>query len=189
MTRDEKEQRIRRQDGKAFATYNIEIHEGYRDPLYTVSKETSNVISGTGLLKVFELKPSHDGPSFIGRWDGGSRDAGKEERYDLDIDIEGVSDQEQRRFEKEKGGYAGHHTTKVDSDRGWKYHVCIHTPAGIVFEGTGCFNLHRKIGCEDNPTVSDTATANLHQHRQCEENVCVTDTAVATVTRWRPVSD
>ena len=99
MTRDEKEQRIRRQDGKAFVSYNIEIHEIYRDPMYSVSKETSNVISGTGLLKVFELKLSHGGPSFVGRWDGGSRDAGKKERYDLDIDIEGVSDQEQRRFE------------------------------------------------------------------------------------------
>ena len=70
---------------------------------------------------------------------------------------------------------------RVDSDRGWKYQVYIRTPAGMVFEGTVCFNLHRKIGCEDNATVSDTVIANLHQHRQCEENACVTDTAVAVV--------
>jgi hypothetical protein len=166
MTRDEKEQRIRRQDGKAFATYNIEIHEIYRDPMYTVSKGASNVISGTGLLKVFELKPSAEGPSFIGRWDGGSRGSGKQERFDLDIDIQGASDDDRRRFEKGEGSYAGHHTTRINSDRGWKYHVCIGTPEGLIFEGTVCFNLHRKVGVSEKLHLSDTAEATILRARK-----------------------
>src|SRR5438105_9027443 len=100
MTRDEKERRIQREDGKVFENYNIEIRETYLNPKYTLSKEASNVISRTGLLKIFELKPSQNGSSFVGRWDGGSRDEGKQERFDLDVDIEGVSAEEKHRFKK-----------------------------------------------------------------------------------------
>ena len=189
MTRAEKEERIQREDGKAFQTYNIEIQESYLNPVYPKPKQASNVISGIGLLKVFELHPLQCGPSFIGRWDGGSRDNGKQERFDLDVDIEGVSAEGKRRFEKGKGGHAGHHTTRIDSERGWKYQVSIHTPEGLIFEGTVCFNLHRKVEFEEKPTASDTAVANLHRHRQCEKNPTVSDTAVATVMRWRAVSD
>ena len=72
----------------------------YLNPKFALSKQTANVMTGNGLLKVFELNPSGGGPSFIGRWDGGSRDPGKTERYDLDIDIYRVSRQEKRRFKK-----------------------------------------------------------------------------------------
>jgi hypothetical protein len=61
-----------KEDGKAFETFNIEIDVTYLNPKYTLSKQTANVRTREGLLKVFELNPSGDGPSFVGRWDGGS---------------------------------------------------------------------------------------------------------------------
>jgi len=70
MTRKEKEERIQKEDGKAFETFNIKIDVTYLNPKYQFSEQTANVMSGNGLLKVFELNPSGDGPSFIGRWDG-----------------------------------------------------------------------------------------------------------------------
>ena len=161
MTRDEKERRVQIEDGKAFETYHIEIQERYLNPMYTLAGDVSHAISRTGLLKIFELKPSKDGPSFVGRWDGGSRDAGKKERYDLDIDIYRVSRQETRRFKKGERGYSGHHTTKVESDRGHKYQVSLCTPDEKIFEGTVCFNLLRKIGVgvSDQFTVRERPTA------------------------------
>jgi hypothetical protein len=137
-----------KKDGKAFETYNIEINTTYLNPKYTLLKDTANVRTGEGLLKVFELNPSGDGASFVGRWDGGSRDPGKKERYDLDIDIYGVSDEEKLRFKKGEGGFSGHHTSKVESDRGHKYQVSLCTPDEKTFEGTVCFNLLREIELE-----------------------------------------
>jgi hypothetical protein len=161
MTRDEKERRVQIEDGKAFETYNIEIHVMYLNPMYTLARDVSHAISRTGLLKVFELKPSHNGPSFVGRWDGGSRGSGKQERFDLDIDIQGASDDDKRRFEKGEGSYAGHHTMRSDSDRGWKYQVCIRTLEGLIFEGNVCFNLHRKVGVSETLHLSDAAEATI----------------------------
>ena len=83
-----------KEDGKAFETFNVKIDITYLNPKYAFSKQTANVMTGNGLLKVFELNPSADGPSFIGRWDGGSRDPGKTERYVLNIDIYRVSREE-----------------------------------------------------------------------------------------------
>jgi hypothetical protein len=137
-----------KQDGKAFETYNVEIRAIYLNPKYTLSKQTANVMTGNGLLKVFELNPSRGGPSFIGRWDGGSRDPGKTERYDLDIDIYRVSDEEKRRFKEGEGGYSGHHTIKMATDRGHKYQVSLCIPDEKIFEGSVCFNLLRKLGFE-----------------------------------------
>jgi hypothetical protein len=147
-----------KEDGRAFETHYIEIDVTYLNPKFTLSKQTAHAMTGNGLLKVFELNPSGGGPSFIGRWDGGSRDPGKTERYDLDIDIYGVSPQEKRRFKKGERGYSGHHTTKVESDRGHKYQVSLCTPDGKIFEGTVCFNLHRKIAVSDHASTRDQAT-------------------------------
>ena len=148
-----------KEDGKAFETYNIEIDVTYLNSNCEFSKQTANVMTGNGLLEVFELNPSGGGPSFIGRWDGGSRDPGKTERYDLDIDIYRVSREEKRRFKKGERGYSGHHTTKVESDRGHKYQVSLCTPDEKIFEGTVCFNLHRKIAVSDQFAARDQATA------------------------------
>jgi hypothetical protein len=161
MTRDEKERRVQMEDGKAFETYHIEILETYLNPKYTLARDVSHAISRTGLLKVFELKPSRNGSSFVGRWDGGSRGSEKQERFDLDIDIQGASDDDKLRFQNSEGGYAGHHTTRIDSDRGWKYQVCIRTPEELIFEGTACFNLHRKVGVSEVLRLSDTAEATV----------------------------
>jgi hypothetical protein len=159
MTNKEKKERIQKEDGKAFETLNIETDVTYLNPKYTLSKQRANVMTGNGLLKVFELNPLEGGPSFIGRWDGGSRDPGKTERYDLDIDIYRVSREEKRRFNKGEPGYSGHHTTRVESERGYKYQVSLFTPDEKIFEGTVCFNLHRKIGVSDEISARDRATA------------------------------
>src|SRR5437773_7766160 len=100
MTRDEKDRPVQIHAGKAFASYNIETHKTYLNPMYTLAGDVSHEIGRTGLLKVFELKSSQNGPSFIGRWDGGSRVSAKQETLALDIDIEGVSDADKRRFKK-----------------------------------------------------------------------------------------
>jgi hypothetical protein len=147
-----------KQDGKAFESFNIEIDVTYLNPKYMLSKQRVNVMTANGRLDVFELSPSGGGPSFIGRWDGGSRDPGKTERHDLDIDIYRVSHEQQRRFKKGERGYSGHHTTKVQSDRGRKYQVSLCTPDEKIFEGTVCFNLHRKIELSDQFAVRDRAT-------------------------------
>ena len=89
-----------KEDGQAFETFNIEIDVTYLNPRYALSKQRVNVMTANGRLDVFELNPSGGGPSFIGRWDGGSRDPGKTERHDLDIDIYRVSDEEKLRFKR-----------------------------------------------------------------------------------------
>jgi hypothetical protein len=147
MTRKEKEQRIQKQDGKVFENFSVEIRPTYLNPTYTLSDQTANEISPTGLLKVFELNSSGDGPSFTARWDGGNRSGGSE-RYELDMDIHGVSDQERIRFKHGLGGYSGHHTTKLESNKGHAYQVSLKTPNELIFEGTVCFNLLRKHGFE-----------------------------------------
>ena len=148
-----------KEDGKAFETFNIEIDVTYLNPRYALSKQRVNVMTANGRLDVFELNPSEGGPSFIGRWDGGSRDPGKTERHDLDIDIYRVSRGQQRRFKKGERGYSGHHTTKVQSNRGRKYQVSLCTPDEKIFEGTVCFNLLRKVGVSDQFTVRERPTA------------------------------
>jgi hypothetical protein len=141
-------------DGK-FETFNIERDITYLNPKYTLSKQTANVMTGNGLLKVFELNSSQGGPSFTGRWDGGSRDPGKTERYDMDIDIYRVSREEKRRFNKGERGYSGHHTTKVESDRGYKYQVSLCTPEEKILEGTVCLTY---IARSESPTRCPRAT-------------------------------
>ncbi len=148
MTREEKEQRIQKHDGKAFENYNIEIRQTYLNPKYTVLQQTVNTIGSTGWLEVFQLLPSDVGPSFSGRWDGGSREKGKEERNALDIDILGVSAKEVSLFRNGRSGFSGHHPVKLESDRGHVYQVSIRIPSEKVFEGTVCFNVLRKMGFE-----------------------------------------
>jgi hypothetical protein len=148
----------RKEDGRAFETFNIEIDVTYLNPKYQFSERTVNVMSGNGLLKVFELNPLEDGPYFIGRWDGGSRDPGKTERHDLDIDIYRVSREEKRRFKKGEREYSGHHTTRAESDRGYKYQVSLRTLDEKIFEGSVCFNLHRKSRVFDEISLHDQAT-------------------------------
>ena len=147
MNRAEKEQKVKTQDGKVFEIDSLTISERYLNPNYSLLKQDSAVLGAMGRLDVFELRPkSGDGPSFKGRWDGGSRDQGKEERDDLDIDICGVSKAEQQRFLKEKIGYAGHHSRRIANSPSRAYEVSIRTrSAGRIFDGTVSFSVHRKM--------------------------------------------
>ena len=64
-------------------------------------------------------------------------------RYDLDIDIIGVSDEEIRNFKGCKNGYCGHHTKQVGSEN--KYNVLLRTPAGLIFNATISFTRQHDV--------------------------------------------
>jgi hypothetical protein len=146
LDRKQKEQKVLREDGKVFEIRDLKVQETYRDPNYTFVKN-AGVIEGMGRLDVFTLRPASGiGLSFIGRWDGGSRDAGKTERYDLDIDLEGVSKQESKKFKHEEGGYSGHHAVQMPSAKGRAYKVAIRAKNQPIFEGTVSFCTLRKMG-------------------------------------------
>ena len=147
MNRAEKESKVLRQDGKVFEANHLKINERYLNPNYSLVKCDPAVLEPNGLLKLFELRPkSGTGPSCIWRWDGGSRDPGKVEREDLDIDITGVSEAEKLRFEDGKDGNAGHHSKRIASTTGRTYEVVIRRPTGnTIFDGTVSFCVHRKM--------------------------------------------
>ena len=81
----------------------------------------------------------------MARWDGGSRDEGKKQKEDLDVDVEGVSKRQQHRFERGQGGYSGHRSKKLPSATGRGYEVSISTLDGRIFEAIVSFAVHRKI--------------------------------------------
>jgi hypothetical protein len=160
MDRKEKETRVLKQDGKVFEIHDLRIDERYRSEEYSLSKPDVPAITPTGRLVIFELRPvGASGPSFVGRWDGGSRSAGKQERDDLDIDIEGVSRRVVRQFERGEAGYSGHHTTKVPTPKGKAYRVCICIPQKMIFDGTVSFSGLRKMAVS--VTTATTATVGI----------------------------
>lgn len=133
-----------KQDGRVFEI-DCEITEDYLNPEYKLSKEAA-ALSPTGWLKIFSLTPiTGTGPSFVGRWDGGSRDVGKTERYDLDFDIQGVPVKDCDWFKNGKHGYSGHHACRVSSAEGWIYEVLITIPSGTIFKGFVQLRLHRRM--------------------------------------------
>jgi hypothetical protein len=160
MTRNEKEQRIQKQDGKVFENYNISISTAYLNPNYTLVEQTHNEISSTGLLKFFEIIPSGDGPKFTARWDQ------RAEAMDIDIS----SDVE--RFKHSKDGYSGHQPIKVNGN---EYQVSVRTPSARIFDGTVRFSLLHKQGFEEGlqftATLGATVIRAKHWVRACVENI------------------
>ena len=92
---------------------------------------------------------------------GGSRDEGKKEKYDLDIDIARVAEEERTRVKNGQGGYCGHRTMNVPSDTGHVYQVFLRTPSEMIFEGSVCFSLLRKQGFEASTEFTATLDAKL----------------------------
>lgn len=137
---------VQRQDGKVFDITNLVITEQHRSPDYCCETGPCT-LAETGELVLFRILPISDEalPSFRARWDGGSREPGKQERFELDIDIVGVSKAEKRKFEKGLDGYSGHHAKKIAADR-HLYEARIATPRGRIFEATVSFSLARKMG-------------------------------------------
>jgi len=134
-----------KEDGRVFEV-KYEIEQGYLNSKYSLSKEVAVLSPKNGWLKIFSLKPiSGTDPSFVGRWDGGSRDVGKTERYDLDFDIDGVTEEEEYWFIHGKNGYSGHRASRVSSAKGWEYEVFITTPSREIFKGFVRLYLHRKM--------------------------------------------
>ena len=146
MDRKQKEQKVLCEDGKVFEIRDLTIQETYRDPNY-ILVQNIGTLEPMGRVVLFTLKPaSENGPYFVGRWDGGSRDVGKTERYDLDIDLEGVSKRESERFKHAKGGYSGHRPELMPSAVGRAYKVAIRAQNQPIFEATVSFCTLRKMG-------------------------------------------
>jgi hypothetical protein len=147
MSRKAKEERVQRHDGKVFEIRDVKICEEDRSPNYRLLEHSPAELTPTGHLRIFELLPTSDGqPAFEARWDGGSRETGKQERQDLDIDIKGVSSFTKRRFKNGTHGYSGHHSVRDTSAKGRVYDVEICIPGKRVFKGTVSFSVHRKLG-------------------------------------------
>ena len=144
MTRSEKARKVLKQDGKVFEVRDFNVKMKYRSRNYELFPR-EGVLNSTGRLDIFELRPKLGNlPTFSARWDGGSREEGKTERSDLDIDITGVSAKESKRFKSGVGGYSGHHTDKMPNE-GHTYQVSLRTPNEKIFEGTVSFTLHRRL--------------------------------------------
>lgn len=133
-----------KEDGRVFEVAAA-IETGYLDAGYVLSQDTPATLSSTGWLRIFTVAPiAGAGPSFTARWDGGSREPGKAERYDLDVDISGVSPQQARFFKTSTHGYSGHHATRL-SRNAWEYQIVIQIPTGVLFEAVVRLRLHRKL--------------------------------------------
>jgi hypothetical protein len=133
-----------KEDGRVFEIA-AEIETRYLDAGYVLTEDTPATLSSTGWLRIFTVAPiAGAGPSFTARWDGGSREPGKAERYDLDVDISGVSPQEARFFKTGTHGHSGHHATRL-SPNAWDYQVAVQIPIGVLFEAVVRLRLHRRL--------------------------------------------
>lgn len=137
-------ERALKQDGKVFDVVNVTRTEKYLKPGYRW-EAGAGTRESTGKLTIFRLIPSDETlPSFEARWDGGNRETNRE-RFELDVDIQGVSKSEKRKFEKCSGGYSGHHTKEIPVTEGHAYEVSISTPADKIFDGTVSFAVRRQL--------------------------------------------
>jgi hypothetical protein len=167
MDRREKENRVSKQDGKVFEIRDLRIAERYRSDEYILSTSEVAAISPTGHLAIFDLRPvAESGPSFVGRWDGGSRSAGKE-RDDLDIDIERVSKAVARQFKNGEAGYSGHHSMRVPIPNERVYQVLICIPGKMIFDAAVSFSVHRKI--EFSATTATIAAVDFETNLSANE--------------------
>ena len=133
-------------DGRVFEIRDINATIRCLHPDYEYL-ECDGRLADNDWLLIFELRPKITTlPSFKARWDGGNRSAPHTIRYDLDIDIHGVSDAEVEQFKKCKGGYSGHHTIQVDGKN--EYIVYLITPAGLIFDATISFSKHHALARE-----------------------------------------
>jgi hypothetical protein len=153
LNREQKLVKLQKEDGKVFEAKDIAIDVRFLNPKYVLLKQGTAVPEEMGRINIFELRrKSGDGPFFSARWDGGSRDKGKD-RADLDVDIYGVSKAEQRRFKNGANGYAGHHSNKIASTMGHTHEVSITTPKdNLIFSGVVSFSVLRKMGFQASTT-------------------------------------
>ena len=131
-------------DGRVFEIRDINAITRYLHPDYEYV-QCDGTLRDNDWLLIFEVRPKTAGPpSFKARWDGGNRAAPQTIRYDLDIDIHGVSNAEVERFKKSKDGYSGHHTKKTSADEN-RYDIYLTTPAGLIFDAAISFSKHHAL--------------------------------------------
>jgi hypothetical protein len=133
MDRQEKIERIKNKNGKIIKITNVDVDPEYIHSNYAVEK-CECVLTETGLLRIAKFCPKDGvGPSFFARWD--------QRPHELDIDIEGVSQEKIHDFKNGKNGYGGHHTDKSDDPARRKFELQIKTPDELVFHGTIGFSV------------------------------------------------
>jgi hypothetical protein len=117
-----RKQKGRVPDGRVFDIRDIEADIRYLHTDYEYANGDGSLSDANDdRVLVFHLTPKLTNlPSFVGRWDGGNRSVPTKIRYDLDVDIRGVSDEEVRQFKSGKKGYDGHHTEQVGSENKYK---------------------------------------------------------------------
>lgn len=114
--------------------FNLKIKTDYIDPSYNLTFTDINHISDTGLVELFKITPKELSlPFFKGRWD--------EKDNQVDIDINNVSKSIYNSFKTGRGGYAGHHSTRL-SESPRKFLAEINIPGKLIFRGEITFNIN-----------------------------------------------
>jgi hypothetical protein len=145
-------------DGQVIKISNLAITERYLDSEYDIHK--CDLTRKNGLLRVFSLIPKIAGKAiFKARWDDGS--PWKRTRADSDFDIEGVSEEVKRDFERRRPrlGYSGHHSNKSSNPDQRIYEVKIKAPIGTIFEGDVSFNVTNWVGLVASANATATVDA------------------------------
>jgi hypothetical protein len=123
--------------GLVMSLSNLDITHEQLDPDYDLIKHDLKR-GETGLLSAFSLIAKISGkPSFRARMDDGSDRRRKDP--ELDLDIEGVTDEVKTWFKQGRNDYYGHHTLRQSDNPRRTFDVEIGTPAGIVFKGEVSF--------------------------------------------------
>ena len=118
------------------------VYDYYCDREYKLKLYKTAKIKPNNLLIVGEMKPQKRSlPGFWFRWD--------ERANALDVDILGVPDSIKDLFKKGEGGYGGHHTNKVISDKRI-YEADIRIPQTHVFHGFLGFHPFREVKINTN---------------------------------------
>lgn len=151
MDRNQKIERIKKEDGKVFSVSNLKILTKTLHSDFVLSRHPVN-ISDTGLLLILEILPkSGQGPRFTARWD--------EAATAMDFDMLDISTSAARKFKNNRDGYSGHHTCRSSDPDVRTFEVKIETPQGVIFEGDVTFNVTRKMGHTEQANVTATVDA------------------------------
>jgi hypothetical protein len=113
---------------------DLVIKEEFLHPSYSLDMAPDAEATKTGLLRLFSLRPRDPSmPTFHGRWDPKDGMSPRIGSSAIDLDAEGLSDQEEKAFISGEKGFSGHHSAKLDEG---KHKISITTPQlGKIFDG------------------------------------------------------
>lgn len=142
--------------GKGFTrqakrAFDVQIQAQYCHPQYDFKACTICETEGQHPLIIASLKPRDKTlPGFSLRWDPHGKH--------LDVDIEEVSQEVKRLFDKGKQEYVGHRPKMVAENL---FNVKISTPTQDVFMGKISFKIHENVALGENVGIGDEMVAIL----------------------------